>query len=49
MTEPVIRAIEKILARGDRVELMKGPAGEVKVLRIRRETIQVEGFKSGEK
>ncbi len=39
MTEKVIRAIEKILDRGERVELMKGPGGEVKVLRVRRETV----------
>ena len=38
MTEKVIHAIEKILDRGERVELMKGPGGEVKVLRVRRET-----------
>lgn len=42
MTEKVIRAIEKILDRGERVELMKGPGGEVKVLRVRRETVPVE-------
>lgn len=39
MTEEVIRAIEKILARGDRAELMKGPDGAVKVLRVRRERV----------
>lgn len=41
MTEKVIRTIEKILDRGERVELMKGPGGEVKVLRVRRETVPV--------
>lgn len=41
MTEKVICTIEKILDRGDRVELMKGPGGEVKVLRVRRETVPV--------
>lgn len=41
MTEKVIRAIEKILERGERVELMKGPGGEIKVLRVRRETVPV--------
>lgn len=41
MTEKVIHAIEKILARGERVELLKGPDGEIKVLRIRRETVAV--------
>lgn len=43
MTEQVKQAIEKILDRGDRVELMKGPEGEIKVLRVRRETIPVGG------
>lgn len=42
MTEKVIRAIEKILDRGERVELMKGPDGTIKILRIRRETVSVE-------
>lgn len=42
MTEKVICAIEKILDHGERVELMKGPGGEVKVLRVRRETVPVE-------
>ena len=41
MTEQTIRAIESILARGERVELMLGPGGEVKVLRVRRETVPV--------
>lgn len=43
MSENVIRAIEKILDRGERVELMKGPCGEIKVLRIRREMVPVGG------
>ena len=34
MTEQTIRAIEAILSRGERVELLAGPGGEVKVLRI---------------
>ncbi len=42
MTEKMISAIEAILDRGERVELLKGPGGEVKVLRIRRETVPVE-------
>ena len=41
MTEKVLHPIEKILDRGERVELMKGPGGEVKVLRVRRETVPV--------
>lgn len=43
MTEKVIHAIETILDRGERVELMRGPGGEIKVLRIRRETVPVGG------
>lgn len=42
MTEDTIRAIEAILSRGERVELMTGPGGEVKILRVRRETIPVK-------
>lgn len=42
MTEKVIHTIETILERGERVELMKGPGGEIKILRIRRETVPVE-------
>lgn len=41
MTEQVSRTIDKILARGERVELIPGPNGEVKVLRVRRETVPV--------
>jgi len=39
MSEAVIRAIEKILAKGDRVELIPGPNGTVKVLHIRRSVV----------
>ncbi len=51
MTEQVSRTIDKILARGERVELIPGPNGEVKVLRVRRETVPVrkEGRDSGKK
>lgn len=42
MTKQTIQAIEAILARGERVELMTGPGGEIKVLRVRRETVPVE-------
>lgn len=48
MDKEVICAIEKILERGERVELMKGPGGEVKVLRIRRETVPVGGSRGKE-
>ena len=41
MTEQTIRAIEAIPSRGERVELLAGPGGEVKVLRIRRERVPV--------
>lgn len=49
MSEQVIAAIEKILDRGERVELLKGPDGKIKVLRIRRETVPVGGNAYGEK
>lgn len=49
MTSKVITAIEKILDRGERVELLKGPDGQIKVLRIRRETVPVGGKSNGEK
>ena len=39
MTEQVKQTIEKILARGERVELIPSRNGEIKVLRIRRETV----------
>ncbi len=42
MTEDAIRAIEAILKRGERVELLQGPDGKIKILRIRRETVPVE-------
>lgn len=42
MSDQVIAAIENILDRGERVErveLLKGPGGEVKILRVRREIV----------
>lgn len=36
MTEQVKQAIDRILAKGERVELIPGPDGSVKVIRIRR-------------
>lgn len=42
MTEDAIHTIEAILSRGERVELMTGPGGEVKILRVRRETVPIE-------
>lgn len=40
MTPDIIRAIESILARGDRVELIPVKDG-VRVVRIKRETVKV--------
>lgn len=42
MDTQTIRTIEAILARGERVELLNGPDGAIKILRIRRETVPVE-------
>ena len=39
MNEKTIRAIEAVLERGERVELWKGKSGEIKVIRVRRETV----------
>ncbi len=39
MDKKTVETIEAILSRGERVELMRGPAGEIKVLRVRRETV----------
>ena len=38
--ERTVLAIERILARGDRAELIPGPEGSVKVLRIRRSLVR---------
>ena len=42
MTEQVIKAIESILAKDDRVELIPMPVGGVKVIRIRREPVKIK-------
>lgn len=39
MTPEVIKAIESILSKGDRVELIPGPNGTVKVIHIKRKTV----------
>lgn len=39
MDKTVIDAIDKILAKGDRVELIPGPGGSVKVIHIKRDII----------
>lgn len=41
MTDKVIKAIEAILAKGDRVELIPTKDG-VKIVRIRRELIKTQ-------
>ena len=41
MTEQTIKAIEAILAKDDRVELIPQPDGQVKVIRIRREPVKI--------
>lgn len=37
MTEKAIQIIESILAKGDRAEVLPGPNGTVKVIRIKRQ------------
>lgn len=37
-----INAAESILAKGDRVELIPGPNGAVKVLHIKRKLVKTE-------
>lgn len=37
MNKAAIYAIERILSRGDRAEVIPGPGDSVKVIRIRRE------------
>lgn len=39
MKPEVIEVIQKILSKGDRVELIPGPDGTVKVVHIKRKTI----------
>ena len=42
MTEQTIKAIEAILAKDDRVELIPMPGGGVKVIRIRRDVVKTK-------
>ena len=42
MKQETISAIEAILAKDDRVELIPMPGGGVKVVRIRREPVKTE-------
>ena len=39
MSETVIRAIEAILAKGDRAEVLPGPDGTVKVIHVKRSVV----------
>ena len=39
MNLEIIKAIESIVSKGDRVELIPGPNGTVKVIHIKRETV----------
>ncbi len=45
LDEGTVRAIEGILARGDRAEVVPGPEGTVKVLRVRRSVVRDSGKK----
>lgn len=38
-------AIEKVLSKGDRVELIPGPNDSVKIIHIKREVIKTEQVK----
>lgn len=42
MTEQTIKAIESILAKDDRVELIPMPDGGAKVIRIRRDVVKTK-------
>lgn len=42
MTEEVIKAIESILAKDDRVELIPLPNGGVKIIHIRRSVVKTK-------
>lgn len=41
MTDKTIKAIESILKKGDRVELIPGPDNEVKVIHIKRKKVDI--------
>lgn len=41
MDEKAIKAIESILSKGDRVELIPGPGSSVKVIHIKRKTVRL--------
>ena len=45
MDEKQIKAIESVLAKGDRVELIPGPNDSVKIIHIKRKTVKTEHIK----
>lgn len=45
MNEKQIKAIESVLAKGDRVELIPGPDDSVKIIHIKRKTVKTEHIK----
>lgn len=45
MDEKTIEAIKRVLAKGDRVELIPGPNGSVKIIHIKRKTVKTEHIK----
>lgn len=45
MKPETIKAIEAILSKGDRVELIPGPNSSVKVIHIKRKTVKAEHIK----
>lgn len=42
MDKSIICAVESILSRGDRVELIPGPNGSVKIIHIKRKIVKPE-------
>lgn len=42
MDDKTKSAIDAVLAKGDRVELIPGPNGSVKVIHIKRKTVKTE-------
>lgn len=40
MDEKIIKAIEAVIEKGDRVELIPGPNGTVKVIHIKRKIVK---------
>lgn len=45
MKPETIKAIESILSKGDRVELIPGPNGTMKIIHIKRKTVKGEYIK----